>query len=417
MLERAFTLPSGLTLSNRLAKSSMTEALADARGQPTDALVRLFHRFGSSGAGLLLTGNVVIDAAHPVRSGDVVVDEHVDRAKLSEWAAAAKHGGASVLLQINHGGRQTPKYVNPHPLAPSGIGVKFFGNFGRPRAASTHDLADVVRRFGVAARLAEDARFDGVQVHAAHGYLLSQFLSPRVNQRVDAYGGSVANRARLLLECVHEVRSRVSKGFTVAVKLNSSDFQRGGFNETEALQVLELLGGESVDLVELSGGSYEQGASFGEFGADHAPAPREAYFLEFARAARAHCRAPLLLTGGFRTRAVMEAALAEGACDLIGLARPMAMNPWLPKLLLANEPLPAWVDAPRTFFRRLDGFAQLAFYWSQLVRLSAGLEPDPHLSPYRAMLRYQLTDRRLARARALSAWPALSRVSAGPASE
>lgn len=199
-------------------------------------------------------------------------------------------------------------------------------SFGRPQAASEAEIEDVIHRFGDAAEVLERAGFDGVQVHAAHGYLLSQFLlpPPRVNARTDCYGGSLENRARLLLGCVRAMREPVSKDFLIAVKLNSADFQRGGFDQPDALEVMRMLEDEHLDFVEPSGGSYEQGASFGDFGPERPTPPREADFLDFARKARTVTRTPLLLTGGFRTRAIMEAALEEGACDLVGLARPLS---------------------------------------------------------------------------------------------
>lgn len=396
MLETPFTTRSGLTFRNRLAKASMTESLADERGQPTPALVRLYERFGQSGAGLLLTGNAVVDGHHPVRSGDVVLDERSDLDLLRRWARAGQAQGARVIVQLNHAGRQTPGYVAARPLAPSAVAaVKFMNSFGAPRAASLEELADVVRRFGEAAAVCAAAGFDGVQVHAAHGYLLNQFLSPLTNRRDDRYGGSVENRARLLLECVREVKRRVPRRFAVAVKLNTSDFQRGAFTEDDSLEVLRLLQAEALDFIELSGGTYEQGASFGDFGKDARHAPREAYFLDFARQARAVGDTPLMLTGGFRTRAVMEGALAEGACSLVGLARPMALDPDLPRRVLDGEAPPP-PRAPRPLWRRLDGFAEMAFYWCQLVRLGEGLEPLPSLGPHVAMWRYLVTDRRLA---------------------
>lgn len=396
MIDAPLVLRSGLTLSNRLVKASMTESMADARGQPSERLIRLYERFAGCGAGLLLTGNVVIDGRYPVRSGDVVVDLRSDPSQLARWAKAAKSKGAKVMVQVNHAGRQTPGYVSPRPMAPSAVAaVKFFRNFGRPRAASEAECWDVVQRFGEAAAVLERAGFDGVQVHCAHGYLLNQFLSPSSNERTDAFGGTPEKRARLLLECVREVRRRTSPGFAVAVKLNTSDFQRGGYGEADALQVVRWLAAEPLDFLELSGGTYEQGASFGDFGPHHAPSPREAYFLAFARQARAHFPAPVLLTGGFRTPAVMNAALEEHACDLIGLARPLAMRPELPRALLGGEAPAEWRRAPKTFWHRLDGFAEMAYYWCQLVRLSEGLEPDPSLSPYASMGRYLVADRRL----------------------
>jgi 2,4-dienoyl-CoA reductase-like NADH-dependent reductase (Old Yellow Enzyme family) len=246
----------------------------------------------------------------------------------------------------------------------------------------------------------ERAGFDGVQLHAAHGYLLSQFLSGHVNRRTDGWGGGVPARARMLLEVVREVRRRVRPGFAVSVKLNSADFQRGGFTEDEALEVVGLLGGLGVDLLEISGGTYERAASFGH-GVATSTAQREAYFLEFARQVRAVSALPVMLTGGFRTRAAMDAALAENAVDVIGLARPLAVNPEYPRRLLEGTAT-APATYPHAFSNRtLDGAAELAWYSEQLRRLSEGLDADPSLPPWgtlaRGMWRDLLRARRIRR--------------------
>jgi 2,4-dienoyl-CoA reductase-like NADH-dependent reductase (Old Yellow Enzyme family) len=407
MLDRPLALPCGATLPNRLAKSAMTEALATPLDEPSPELVALYRRFARSGAGLLITGNVGIDRDHLVRPGDVVLDGRSPAAPFRAWARAAREGGARVVVQLNHAGRQTPRFVNPRPLAPSAVpAVKALKAFGRPRAMTPAEIESIEARFVAAARAVEAAGFDGVQIHAAHGYLLSQFLSPLVNRRDDAWGGPVAGRARLLLRIVRAVRERAAPGFIVSVKLNASDFQRGGFTEDESLEVVRLLGAESIDLLEISGGSYESPASFGVT-AD-APLPREAYFLSFARRARALTRAPLLLTGGMRTRAAMAAAIAEGSADLVGLARPLLIDPELPAKLIRGEA----AEAPRRSgwgpFAGLAPAAEMAWYSAQLWRLGRGEAPDPSLGPYAALAMQLMRDTRHARdrRRALAAAPA-----------
>lgn len=389
-LERALLLPSGLRIPNRVAKSAMTEALGDCARLPSRALLRLYERWATSGAGLLVTGNVGVDADHPVRARDVILHRDADVAPFAAWATTAKSGGARVVMQLNHGGRQTPRFVNPRPLGPSaGAAVATMRAFGAPRAATEGEIRDVVRRFGEAAALAERAGFDGVQVHAAHGYLLNQFLAPDVNTRDDAWGGDVRRRARLLVECVRAAREATRRGFTVAVKLNSGDFLRGGFAEDEALEVVSLLDGERIDLLEISGGRYESGASFGH--ATPEPGPREAYFLAFARRAREATSAPLMLTGGLRSRGAMEAALDERALDVVGIARPMALVPDYPRRLLAGEALPR-VAPRRLGIAALEGASELAWYSHQLARMGAGRDPDASASPLAALARYVASD-------------------------
>ncbi|QWC85136.1 NADH:flavin oxidoreductase/NADH oxidase family protein [Nocardioidaceae bacterium] len=378
-------LPGGLTLPNRIAKAAMTENLADADNQPTEALQRLYARWARGGAGLLVTGNLMVDRRFLERSRNVVADDHLDVSRLAAVREAA--AGVPVLAQVNHPGRQTNRFVAWQPVAPSAVdAVPMMGLFGKPRALGAEEVERVVAGFARAARLSVEAGLDGVQVHAAHGYLLAQFLSPRVNRRSDRWGGGVADRARALLACVRASREAVGDG-TVAVKLNSSDFRHGGFTEDDAEQVVGLLVEEGVDLLEVSGGTYEDPALFGlESGdqrSDRARGEKEAYFASFARRARgAAPDTPIMLTGGIRTRSVMEELLASGHVDVIGLGRPLAIDPDLPtKLLEGHEggELPSY-DLPT-----VAGMAgESEWYEAQIGRMGQGREPDPDLSAVRA---------------------------------
>lgn len=400
-IDLSLRLPSGLHLENRLVKSAMTEGLATDDGLPSPALLRLYARWSTSGAGLLVTGNVGIDADHPVRPRDVILGPDVPLTPFEAWARTAKASGAKIVMQLNHGGRQTPRFVNARPLGPSeGAAVKMLGAFGDPRAATAREIADVVHRHAAAATFAERAGFDGVQVHAAHGYLLNQFLAPDVNRRTDRWGGSIANRARLLVDCVRAVRGATGRRFSVCVKLNAGDFLRGGFGEDESLDVVAMLAKEKIDLLEISGGRYESGASFG-----HATTPnaREAYFLSFARRARAVIDVPLLLTGGLRSRAAMDAALDDDALDLVGIARPMTLVPDYPRRLLANEALPH-VASRKLGLAALEGPAELAWYYWQLARLADGHEPEPTVSAWRALAWFLASDALVALRHRLRAW-------------
>ena len=190
---------------------------------------------------MLLSGNIQVDRDHLERPGNVVIERSPDAAMLAalaSWARAATRHGNHFWAQLSHAGRQTMKNVNPHPKAPSAVKVGLpGGQFGEPVALTTEEIRELVRRFGVAAAACKTAGFTGVQVHAAHGYLMSSFLSPRTNLREDAYGGSLENRARALLEAVGACREAVGPDFPVAVKLNSADFQKGGFAFEDSLQV------------------------------------------------------------------------------------------------------------------------------------------------------------------------------------
>ncbi len=423
-LATALDLPCGLQLPNRIAKAAMTEGLATPDGVPTPALSQLYQRWAAGGAGLLLTGNVIVDRNHLERPGNVVVDGEPDaamREALAGWAHASTAGGNLAWVQLSHAGRQTMKSVNKHPQAPSAVQLGLpGGQFGTPVALATEEIATLVQRFAIAARAVCEAGFSGVQVHAAHGYLLSQFLSPRSNQRRDEYGGSLDNRARLLLQVVAAVRAAVGPRAAVAVKLNSADFQRGGFNFDDSLRVAGWLEAAGVDLIEISGGTYEQPRLLGVEGLE-APDPqgvaastleREAYFVDFALAMRREVSVPLMVTGGFRTRAAMQEALASAGVDVIGLGRPMCLQPDAPARLLAGAAavpryeeglglLPGWMHALKRVktIKTLDTFAAQYWFYAQLDALGKRGAVEPELSVLRGALRVAIEQQRLLRGR------------------
>jgi 2,4-dienoyl-CoA reductase-like NADH-dependent reductase (Old Yellow Enzyme family) len=388
-LDAPLTLPSGLVLPHRIAKAPMTENLADADNQATPALERLYRRWAAGAAGgLLVTGNLMVDRRFLERSRNVVADEHLDVARLARLREAA--AGSPVIAQLNHPGRQTNRFVASRPVAPSADAgaVKMMGLFAKPRALSAAEVEGIVAAFGAAARRCEEAGLDGVQVHAAHGYLLAQFLSPYVNRRTDRWGGDPAGRSRALVESVRAVRAATGDGFTVSVKLNSSDFRHGGFTEEDAEQVVRLLVEEGVDLIEISGGTYENPALFGEVdGLTGAGGHKEAYFAGFARRVRESAGAvAVMLTGGIRTREAMEQLLADGGVDLIGLGRPLAIEPDLTARLLEGEP---GHPLPRYTLPTVAGLAgESEWYETQIARMGRGLEPDPGLHAVTAASRF-----------------------------
>lgn len=397
MLETTYTLPNGLVLPNRLVKASTTEALATKTADVSDKLVALYERWGDSGAGLILSGNVGICPEHLVRPGDVLVGPSSDKQALRDLAAANKRHGAKAFVQICHAGRQTQRWLNPNPIAPSAVkAVRILKAFGDPREATRDDIARIKEGFVQAALIGEEVGFDGCQLHAAHGYLLNQFLSPSCNVRTDEYGGGIENRARLLLEIIREVKARRrSPLYAVTVKLNSADFQRGGFTEEDSLAVIRLLETEGIDLLEISGGNYESPAQFGKDGVRESTAKREAYFLEFTARARAVTKVPLLLTGGFRGRPAMEEALESGALDFVGLARPFCAEPELGKRLLATPDARIELRT-RWPLGKLGSFLEMAWYSEQIQRMGRRREVDPAMSPVWAGLKHYLRDRRAA---------------------
>jgi len=419
LLPQPLRLPCGATLPNRICKAAMTEGIADAQLRSSERHVELYRTWSQGGAGLLITGNVMIDRRVLERPGNVAIDPAPPNAgtmaRLRDWARAGTANGNHLWMQISHAGRQSPWYVTGEPLAPSAVQLKLMANYRRPRALREEEILDFIQRYARVARTAREAGFTGVQVHGAHGYLLSSFLSPVTNQRGDAWGGSLENRARFLLEAVKATRAAVGADFPVAVKLNSADFQKGGFSSEECLQVVQWLNGCGIDLLEISGGTYEQPRLLGYTGdantaVDAAQAPvsgestrrREAYFLDYARAIRKVAQMPLMVTGGFRSRAGMEQALAEGAVDVIGLARPLCTDTEVPNCLLAgnNGPLPSYehslrlgagVFAPTTgvfLFKLINLLGQQGWYYQQIARLGDGRRPALERGVFSAFVRY-----------------------------
>lgn len=369
------TLPCGVTLKNRVAKAAMSEQIAHANGAPSETLIRLYAAWAHGGAGVLLTGNVMIDHNALVEPRNAILedDQHLER--VTRWARAGKTHGAAMVMQINHPGRVPVLPLLRQPVAPSAIRAGQLGyNLRKPRALSTDEVKDMIARYARTAGLAVRAGFDGVQVHAAHGYLLSQFLSLKANRRDDAYGGDPKRRMAMLLEVVAAVRAAIGPDKVLSVKLNSADFENGGLTTDESLDVALALEAAGIDLLEISGGNYEAPAMTGIV--TSGTASREAYFLSYAEQLREVGKVPLMLTGGARTARFMNDVLAAGSVDVIGLGRPMAIHADYPlRLLLGTEPdtLPA---APRAGFGPLDAWLQLAWHAANFERIANG-SPNP----------------------------------------
>jgi 2,4-dienoyl-CoA reductase-like NADH-dependent reductase (Old Yellow Enzyme family) len=390
-------LPNGSMIPNRIAKAAMEENMADPAHGPSPRLKRLYRAWADGGAGLLLSGNVMIDRRAMTGPGGVVLEDDSELASFREWARIGRAGGAQFWLQLSHPGRQMMKDLGQQTLAPSAVAIdlgKHSKLFGMPRAMTEADIADVIRRFAASARLAERAGFSGIQLHAAHGYLISQFLSPLTNQRQDRWGGSLENRARLLIETVKAVRANVAPGFCVAVKLNSADFQRGGFDASDARQVVQMLNGLAVDLVELSGGSYEAPAMQGQT-RDGRTLAREAYFLEFAQDIAAVASMPIMVTGGIRRLEIVNQVVASGVA-MAGIGTALAVNPALPLAWRDDATVLAELPAVRWKNKSMAALATMAVVTHQLRLLSNGARPAPGVSPLRAFVAKQLRSMLLA---------------------
>lgn len=420
------TLPCGATLKNRIAKGAMTEGLGDARNRATEAHVRLYRRWAEGGAGMLLTGNVQIDRRYMERPGNVAIDGPQSNeaiAALRDYAKAGTANGVHLWMQISHAGRQTPALVNKEPVGPSDKALDMPGaQFGKPRGLTGAEIEDVIRRFAFAASVARDTGFTGVQIHGAHGYLVSSFLSPDVNTRTDEWGGSLENRARLLLETVRAVRKAVGADFPVSVKLNSADFQRGGFSHEDAIRVASWLNAEGLDLLEISGGTYEQPRLVGLDDMTLHPEKaetrrestiaREAYFLEYAKDIRTATTMPLMVTGGFRSVAGMNAALASGTMDVVGIARPLCVDPEIADKLLsgAAAETPAYEKtlrlgpgilgphSPVNLIKAMNGWGQQGWFCLQILRMGEGKNPDPKMGVFSAFRNYAKNEAKTASA-------------------
>lgn len=378
-LASPLTLPCGAIVKNRFGKAPLTEGLADAMNRATARHASLYGRWAKGGAGVVVTGNVQIDRRYLERPGNVVIDGPQDAAALDGLRAYAAAGTANrthLWMQINHPGRQTPRRVCEQPVAPSAVPLALPESaFAHPRAMTGEEVEEVIQRFTHAAKVAQDTGFTGVQVHAAHGYLLSQFLTPLVNRREDKWGGSLENRARLLLSVVRSIREACGAAFPISVKLNSSDFQNGGFSSQDCLQVVQWLEQAGIDHLEISGGNYEEPSMMGSKNTEgetvaDSTVRREAYFLTYAEEMRKVTSLPLMVTGGFRSRKGMEEALASGALDMIGLGRPMCVEPDVPnKLLSGAEGCGTWEKQIRP--------AKAGMGWFALALISHGDGEDP----------------------------------------
>jgi hypothetical protein len=377
-LNDPLTLPCGAVLKNRIAKGAMTEGIANPRNQATEEHVTLYRRWAEGGAGMLLTGNVQVDRRFLERAGNVAIDGNDGIAALEAYAAAGKAHGTHIWMQINHPGRQAG-VSSERMVGPSAIGMG--GVVDAVRALDGTEIEDIAARFVHVAKVAQQTGFTGVQVHAAHGYLMSQFLNPLANQRSDRWGGSLENRARLLVDVTRGIRAAVGAEFPVSVKLNSSDFQQGGLTEDESCEVVRWLCDAGIDLLEISGGNYESQVMVGRDESGElisrtkkaSTIAREAYFLEFAAKLRPLVSVPLMVTGGFRSLSAMQGALAAGELDVVGLARPLCIDADLPNQLLAGTiarlPSPE-EEGP------VDTGSSIAYYFNQVRKLAAGDDAD-----------------------------------------
>lgn len=372
-------LPCGLVLKNRIAKSAMSDSLSDGTGHPTPAQSRLYRTWADGGAALAIIGEVQGSPHFAEKPGNLVLDHRADLTRFCTLARQGQENGMQLWLQLGHAGAlahaPTSRPKGPSVLDLPGLVCE---------ALTLDEIAALPAEFARTARLAQKAGFGGVQVHAAHGFLLNQFLSPLFNRRCDEYGGSVENRMRLLLEVIDAVRAAVGPAFAVAIKLNTTDQLEGGLSEADALDVVRALDRSSVDLIDLSGGTYFPGAKPASDSAGRGP-----YFLRFAERARQATAKPLMLTGGVKTRTDADEILTSGAADVVGLARSLVLEPHLPNLwqagAAANPAFPRFAETP-------EG-GVTAWYTMRLTDLGAGRAQAEFEDIGAAIAAYEARDR------------------------
>ncbi len=407
------TLPNGVVVQNRLCKAAMEENMAEAGQVPGGALINLYTAWSNAaaasdaGPGIVLSGNVMINPTAMTGPGGVVLeagtlDDPALRGQFERWANSGQAGGSKFVMQISHPGRQIFAAMDIQAVSPSATKVTLPGladkMFAPARALTPDEIRGQIRRFAETALAAQAAGFDGVQIHGAHGYLVAQFLSPLTNQRTDEWGGPLENRSRFLLDIVRAIRDRVNADFIVGVKLNSADFQRGGFDIEDSVQVVDWLNAEAVDFVEISGGSYESSAMMGssqDGRLESSTETRELYFFDFAKRISKTANMPLMVTGGVTKLATAETALADAGVDMVGVGRAFAYNPHLVADWREGKRTDITIGQTKWKDKALSSLAGMAMTKQQLYRLGDGLNIKAKQNAVFAMIGQQLKTGRL----------------------
>ncbi|MGF1696234.1 NADH:flavin oxidoreductase/NADH oxidase family protein [Vibrio lamellibrachiae] len=360
-----------LSISNRIFKPAMSEQMADKHGNPKHELLgNLYRSWANGGVGLMVSGNIMIDRNALGEPLNIVLDEQSDIEPFKHWVKAAKVNGSRFFAQINHPGKQVPKFLDSQPMGPSAIGIEgpLASGFNMPREMTEEDIQRVIGQFATTALLCKNAGFDGVEIHGAHGYLINQFLSPRHNQRNDKW----KNGQLFLMEVYHAIRSEVGDDYPLIIKLNSSDFEKGGYSESDAIEVMKALESVGIDAIEISGGTYESQSMTGD------GQKAGGYFLEFARGAKKQLTIPLIVTGGFQQKSAMETAIEDGI-DMVGVGRPLILNPNLANEVIRGVDDVYPNDMRRCGWRYLNIVSMLSWWEAQMLKVAKGEQPDPNM--------------------------------------
>lgn len=382
-------LPCSQILHNRIAKSAMSENMANPKYFPGEEFYRLYKTWSDGGVGLCISGNVMIDKRHLGEANNIVIEKGIDNhTELKRWSAANQNTTTKIWIQLNHPGKQSPKYLNDTPVAPSQVELKAPLNkmFNSPSELTEEQILDIIDRFAYAASIVKKCGFNGVQIHGAHGYLVSQFLSPNHNKRSDRWGGSIENRMLFVLKILEKIRVAVGDEFPIGIKLNSADFQKGGFTKEEAVIVAKALSEKSIDLIEISGGSYEAPVMVGA-SKKKSTKKREAYFLEYACEIKKVVKCPIMVTGGFRTGRFINETLESGELEIVGLGRALCLNPNFPKELLEGKNVVSQVKPITSGIKVLDSLFPLEIIWytMQIHRMGKGKLPKINASVYKSI--------------------------------
>ena len=377
LLFTPITLPNGTTIKNRFFKSAMSEGMGTRDFQPKKNIATLYKRWAEGGTGLIITGNIMVDPKGTAEPGNIVFDKNSNMEILKDWAKQGQQHGAKVMVQLNHPGKQVPKTIAKETVAPSTIPL---GNglnklFSTPRALTTSEVEELVQKFVTSAKVAKEAGFSGVQIHAAHGYLISQFLSPHDNRRTDKYGGSLENRMRFLKEIYLGMREELGKNFTIGIKINSTDFKEDGLTEEDSLKTIIELANLGLDFVEISGGTYERPAMMGAT----SKSTNQVFFAEYSKKLKQKIEIPVVVTGGIRSINAMNTLLNDNTTDFIGIARPLTIDPNIPNKIKQRTYTIVETTRVSTGVKKLDkifgSLLGIVYYQVLMQNIAKGKEP------------------------------------------
>ena len=377
LLFTPITLPNGTTIKNRFFKSAMSEGMGTRDFQPKKNIATLYKRWAEGGTGLIITGNIMVDPKGTAEPGNIVFDKNSNMEILKNWANQGQQHGAKVMVQLNHPGKQAPKTVSKQTVAPSAVPL---GNglnklFSTPRALTTSEVEELVQKFVTSAKVAKEAGFSGVQIHAAHGYLISQFLSPHDNRRTDKYGGSLENRMRFLKEIYLGMREELGKDFTIGIKINSTDFKEDGLTEEDSLKTIIELANLGLDFVEISGGTYERPAMMGAT----SKSTNRVFFAEYSKKLKQKIEIPVVVTGGIRSINAMNTLLNDNTTDFIGIARPLTIDPNIPNKIKQGTYTIVETTRVSTGVKKLDkifgSLLGIVYYQVLMQNIAKGKEP------------------------------------------